>query len=354
MRRRLAVLPCLVALSGGCASNSQAVRLSSMAVAVEQDLAQQQTKSLDQFSRFVSDVEVQFRALEARLEYQREGIERLITRLARERGQHIRLETLARFDEQAFALLTDSLPRVIESVYWGRINPRIDEATARRNALLEEVLDHPDDPAVRLAATQADLFIQLLLSKANGHEALLWRNATERLTVERASLQEQVASLLAAFEPGTATSNTVTAAIEGGLKTTTSWPTLYSRLNEMRDRIMAIRSELDVAHAAQLSALRELERYVDRPKEWELAFQGLGAQIRTALTGVGNLLSSQVDERVTSLANQVDSQLQGLSGRAERLLSEAVAGAIRALDDAVRSGLSDAMESSSDGRAPSL
>ncbi|MDE0127438.1 MAG: hypothetical protein OXN97_22960, partial [Bryobacterales bacterium] len=139
MRRRLAVLTCLVVLLGGCASNPQAVRLSSMAVAVEQDLARQQAESLDQFSRFVSDVEVQFRALEERLETRSADIERLIDRFARERGHHIRYETLTQFDEQAFALLTDSLPQVIEAVYWERINPRIDEATTRRNTLLARI-----------------------------------------------------------------------------------------------------------------------------------------------------------------------------------------------------------------------
>ena len=314
----LAVLPCLVALVGGCASNPQAVRLSSMAVAVEQDLARQQAESLDQFSRFVSDVEMQFRALEERLETRSADIERLIDRVARQSAQHIRHETLARFDEQAFALLTDSLPQVIESVYWDRIDPRIDEAIVRRNTLLEEALAHPDDPAVRLAASQADLFIQFLLSEGNGHEALIWSNATQRLALERTSLQQRIAGLLVAFEPGAATPNTITAAIEGGPETTNSWPALYARLGEMRDRIMGMRSELDAAHSDQLSALKELERYVARPKEWELAFQGFGAQIRTTLTDFRNLLSGQVDERVASLASQVDSQLEGLLGRAER------------------------------------
>jgi len=297
------VLIGLLALQATACASKEAISVSRASIDTQHALAAYQAASLNEFDRFVEQIESQYRELQEMLRLRDRQLEKVIEDVQSRTLRATYFEMLASFDERALDLLGAPADSAYNRLVWDRLNPRIAEIQAAAARAQAEYDAYPDDVAARVRATQLNLHETLIQALGQQQEVQFRKDILRRISQERAELAAEFEVM--ALRPGE--SESLASTLEGPEPgTPDEWDLMLEELDSTRKSIRQMGDEVAVLHAEQSRALEELHRYTNRPRAWELVFDGVKAEVSATINRISSSVTGQIGETVSSLAERAD------------------------------------------------
>lgn len=324
--RRIVFNTIVLFVVSGCAPPQSVIDLGNKTADSQSITGQAHLQTLSAYKSSLTAFKTDIKLLAEAIMKQQQMTSSLIDQLRKNSIKLMVNQVIEEFDKKATPLLSESLDKKIEEIYWLPIVEKFEEYKAKETDAAKGLARSPGNEAFRKQYREYGILAEFLLRKGYENESKIRRQAYDEYIRTRQALTTEAMSIIANQRQ-----------IQG-----VGTESMKAQLEDVETNIDAAIASIDLASVEIETALKneadaigQINAFLTRPGEWELVLQGITSEInnvagsytsslRETLVKKAGQPISRLSEKLSffDLEGLVDSKINILTGKIDSKLSE--------------------------------
>jgi hypothetical protein len=310
----------------GCATPKSVIDLGNKTAASQKITAERHLNTLSTYRNSLSEFKTDIRLMLNFIIKQQQLTDSTIDE-ARKSAIKMKVdEAVGQYDLKAIDLLTDSLEKKIEENFWPPISQKYADYKTEEDMAKQKLVTSPGDPIFQKQYREYGIVAEYILRFAYKEESQIRQAAFVLYANIRQSLKTEAMSII---------SNQITIQSDQDQDIKAQLEAIESNIDTAIASIDQASVEIKAALDNEAQAIKQINDYLIRPREWELVLQGISSEINNVVGGYTSSLKEAITSKVAIPMNQLLDKITSLD------LSGLIEDKINVLNEKIDSKISD-------------